>query len=92
MAVLVGLLGLPTARRVLTMTKPTAEAEALVKALASMAANLPIAVLELREDRMGQDRRHALGDLLVELGQLVHRHAEMDQAASPDAGSPAPPP
>ncbi|UQS26074.1 hypothetical protein L1857_26295 [Amycolatopsis thermalba] len=74
------------------MAEPTAEAEALVKALASMAANLPMAALELREGRMGPARQHALGDLLVELGQLVHRHAEMDQAASPDAGSSTPPP
>lgn len=53
------------------------ETNALVKALATMAGNLPIAALELREGRMSPERQRALGALIVELGELVRLHAEL---------------
>lgn len=52
------------------------ETEALVKALANMAVNLPSAALELSECKMSRERQHTLGALLTQLGELVHQHAD----------------
>lgn len=50
--------------------------DALVRAIVTNAANLPIAALELREGLMPLERQHQLGSLLIELGELLHKHAD----------------
>lgn len=62
--------------RVLTVADLSEETEALVQALANMAANLPSAALALRERKMSRERQHTLGSLLTQLGELVHQHAD----------------
>ncbi|MFJ8815174.1 hypothetical protein [Amycolatopsis thermoflava] len=65
------------------MSQSSTETQALVKALAAMTANLPIAALELREGRMSRQRQQGLAALLVELGEFVRRHAGLSDP--PDA-------
>jgi hypothetical protein len=57
--------------------EPVSETDALVSALAHNAANLPIAALQLRENDLSPERQHELGALLIQLGELVHRHADL---------------
>lgn len=52
------------------------QTDALVRAIVTNAANLPIAALELREGVMPPERQHQLGSLLIDLGQLLHKHAD----------------
>ena len=60
----------------MTVRTDAAQTEALVKAIVTNAANLPIAALELREGLMPPERQHQLGSLLIELGELLHKHAD----------------
>lgn len=60
------------------MPEPTEETEALVQAMIKVSASLPTAALKLREAAMSPEQRHTLGALLIELGDLLHQHADLD--------------
>ncbi|GAA3791503.1 hypothetical protein [Amycolatopsis tucumanensis] len=60
------------------MPEAAIETEALVKTLSTMAGNLPIAILQLREGEMPPNRQRALGSLLIDLGTLVQQHADLE--------------
>jgi hypothetical protein len=62
------------------MLESSEETEALVKALVKTTTNLPMAALQLREGEMLPERQHALGSLLIGLGELLHKHAELGPA------------
>jgi hypothetical protein len=62
------------------MSESSEETEALVRALVKTTTNLPMAALQLREGEMSAERQHALGSLLIELGELLHKHADLGPA------------
>ncbi|GAB2991986.1 hypothetical protein LWP59_33895 [Amycolatopsis acidiphila] len=57
--------------------EPATETDALVSALVQNATNLPIAALQLREGELSPERQHELGSLLIQLGELMHQHADL---------------
>ncbi|WP_236794384.1 hypothetical protein [Amycolatopsis sp. GM8] len=59
------------------MSESTLETDVVVSALVHNAANLPIAALQLREGELSPDRQHELGSLLIQLGELLHQHADL---------------
>lgn len=61
------------------MPAPTIETEALVRALAASAVNLPTAALQLRQGLMSSERQRELGAMLIELGELVRQHADISR-------------
>lgn len=71
------------------MHQTTTETDALVRALSTVAGNLPIAILQLREGEMPRDRQHSFGSLLIELGALIQQHAELS-APPTEVGRDAP--
>lgn len=52
------------------------QTDALVRAIVTNAANLPIAALQIREGEISPERQHQLGSLLIDLGELLHKHAD----------------
>jgi hypothetical protein len=53
------------------------QTDALVGAPVQNADNLPIAALQLREGELSPERQHELGSLLIQVGELLHHHADL---------------
>jgi hypothetical protein len=59
------------------MNSDTAE---LIRALGAIDRHLPRMVNDVRLGLMTADRQHEFADLLIELGELLHRDASAEQA------------
>jgi hypothetical protein len=57
----------------------------LVRALGSVNQHMPRVVSDVLIGQMPAAKQHDFADLLVELGELLHHHAETQQAQAPAA-------
>jgi len=60
---------------------------ALIQALGSVNQNIPRMANDVLLGQMPPAKQHEFADLLIELGELLHRSAEAEETASPDAHS-----